>query len=75
MEVTGGALASDKTNCYLVELVWKRGKWIAADAPLEFDLITRTEDNDFVSLFRLSCSTASEILEGSGWLRTEVRRK
>jgi len=62
MEVTGGALASDKTYWYLVEFVWKRGKWIAADAPLEFDLVARTEDNDFVSLNRLSCSTASEIL-------------
>ena len=62
MEVTGGALASDKTYWYLVEFVWKRGKWIAADAPLEFDLVARTEDNDFVSLNRLSCSTASEML-------------
>ena len=62
MEVTGGALASDKTYWYLVEFVWKRGKWIAADSPLEFDLIAKTEDNNFVSLNRLSCSTASEML-------------
>jgi hypothetical protein len=39
MEVTGGALASDKTYWYLVEFVWKRGKWVAVDSPLEFDLI------------------------------------
>ena len=62
MEVTGGALASDKTYWYLVEFVWKRGKWVAADAPLEFDLIAKTEDNNFVSLNRLSCSTVSEML-------------
>ena len=63
MEVIGGALASDKTYWYLVEFVWKRGKWVAADAPLEFDLIAKTEDNNFVSLKRLSCSsTASEML-------------
>ena len=63
MEVTGGALASDKTYWYLVEFVWKRGKWVAADSPLEFDLIAKTEDNNhFVSLNRLFCSTASEML-------------
>jgi hypothetical protein len=63
MEVAGGALASsDTTYWYLVEFVWKRGKWVAADAPLEFDLIEKTEDNNFVSLNRLSCSTASEML-------------
>ena len=54
MEVTGGALASDKTYWYLVEFVWKRGKWVAADSPLEFELIAKTEDNNFVSLNRLS---------------------
>ena len=61
-EVTGGALASEKTYRYLVEFVWKRGKWIAADTPLEFDLIAKTEENKCVSLNRLSCSTASEML-------------
>ena len=55
MEVTGGALASDTTYWYLLEILWKRGKWIAADTPLEFDLIV-------VSLNRLFCSTASEML-------------
>jgi hypothetical protein len=54
MEVTGGALASEKTYLYLVEFVWKRGKWVAADSPLEFELIAKTEDNNFVLLNRLS---------------------
>jgi hypothetical protein len=45
-----------------VEFVWKRGKWVAVDSPLEFDLIAKTEDNNFVSLNQLSCSTASEML-------------
>ena len=62
MEVTGGALASDTTYWYLLEILWKRGKWIAADTPLEFDLIAKTEENYFVSLNRLSWSTASEML-------------
>ena len=62
MEVTGGALASDMTYWYLLEILWKRGKWIAADTPLEFDLIAKTEENYFVSLNRLSWSTASEML-------------
>ena len=70
MEVIGGALASDKTYWYLVEFVWKRGKWVAADAPLEFDLIAKTEDNNFVSLKRLSC----RCLE-FGWPLTGAKQK
>ena len=62
VEVTGRALASDKTNWYLVDCFWKRGKWIAADTQLEFALIAKTEENNFVLLNRLSCSTASEML-------------
>jgi hypothetical protein len=30
-----------------VEFVWKRGKWIATDTPLEFDLIAKTAENKF----------------------------
>ena len=44
------------------EILEDRGKWIAADSPLDFDLIPRTDDNTLVSLNRLSCSTASEML-------------
>ena len=62
VEVTGRALASDKTNWYLVDCFWKRGKWIAADTQLEFALIAKTEENNCVLLNRLSCSTASEML-------------
>ena len=62
VEVTGRALASDKTNWYLVDCFWKRGKWIAADTQLEFALIAKTEENNFVLFNRLSCSTASEML-------------
>ena len=36
MEVTGGALNLDplKSYWYLVECVWKRGSWVAADAKI-----------------------------------------
>jgi hypothetical protein len=29
MEVTEGAVASEKTYWYLVEYIWKHGKWTA----------------------------------------------
>jgi len=52
MEVTGGALNLDpsKSYCFLVEYVWKRGRWIAADADLGgFYLVVHTGDNKWAS--------------------------
>jgi len=46
MEVIGG----DKEYLYCIEFVWKRGKWITANAPLKFDLVAITEENNCVSL-------------------------
>ena len=57
MEVTGGALNLDpsKIYWYLVEYVWKRGKWVAPDADLGgFDLVAHTADNEWVSMTQLS---------------------
>ena len=65
MEVTGGALNLDpsKSYWYLVEYVWKRGKWVARDADLGgFDLVARTADNEWVSMTRLSGDQESEML-------------
>ena len=51
MEVTGGALNNldpSKSYWYMVEYVWKHGKWIATDAELgEFDLVARAADGEF----------------------------
>ena len=65
MEVTGGALNLDlsKSYWYMVEYVWKHGKWIASDADIgTFDLVARNADNEFISLTRLNCDEESEIL-------------
>ena len=39
MEVTFGASSVDKSWWYLIEYVWKRGKWVANDAVTELDLV------------------------------------
>jgi len=68
MEVTGGALNLDpsKSYWYLVEYVWKRGSWVAADAEIGgingFDLMARSADNELISLTCLQCNQASEML-------------
>ena len=38
MEVTGGALCPDKSWWYLVEYVWKQGKWVASDTGQDLNL-------------------------------------
>ena len=38
MEVTGGALRTDKSWYYLVDYVWKRGRWVALDPDVAIDL-------------------------------------
>ena len=53
MEVTGGALNLDpsKSYWYMVEYVWKHGKWIASDADLgDFDLVARQQMVNSLSL-------------------------
>ena len=39
MEVTGGALCTDKSWWYPIDYVWKRGKWVASDPQLHLDLV------------------------------------
>ena len=55
MEVTGGAIRIDKSWWYLVEYVWKRGKWIASDCTGTMDLVAAGSDGEMVSLQRLRC--------------------
>ena len=62
MEVTGGALSVDKSWWYLVEFVWKKGKWVTRDACLDMDLIALSPQGVPVSLKRLHASDASEML-------------
>lgn len=48
MEVTGGAINLDPTKSYwyMVEYVWKHGKWTASDADIsDFDHVAQSADN------------------------------
>ena len=62
MEVTGGAIRIDKSWWYLVEYVWKRGKWKASDYTGTMDLVAAGSDGEMVSLQKLRCDEAAEML-------------
>ena len=62
MEVTGGALIVEKSWWYLVEYIWKRGKWVANDAGNELDLVATDTSGNNVSLNRLHCYESSQML-------------
>jgi hypothetical protein len=51
MEVTGGALNLDpsKSYWYMVEYVWKHGKWCTSDADIgDFDLVAQQLEITFL---------------------------
>ena len=50
MEVTGGALRPDQSWWYLVEYVWKRGKWVVTDAGDNLTLDGHLEDLKYLSV-------------------------
>ena len=62
MEVTGGALSVSKSWWYLIEYVWKKGKWVAHDASSDLDLVATSASGDLVSLKRLYANEASAML-------------
>ena len=62
VEVTGGALRPDKSWWYLIEYVWNRGQWIAADARDDLDLVAPTPTGIDVSLKRLKADESAELL-------------
>ena len=62
MEVTGGVIRTDKSWWYLVDYVWKRGRWVATDALHDIDLVATGLDGNVVSLNRLRCDEAAEML-------------
>ena len=39
MEVTGGALCTDKIWWYLIHYIWKQSRWIAEDPILDMNLV------------------------------------
>ena len=62
MEVTGGAIRTDKSWWYLIDYVWKRGKWISNDPDIGIDLVATNIEGERVSLKQLGCDEASEML-------------
>ncbi len=62
MEVTGGAINTGKSWWYLIDFVWKRGKWVAEDPEVGLDLIAIDSNGRRVSLKKLRCNEASEML-------------
>ena len=62
MEVTWGALRTDKSYCISIRICIKQGKWIVDDALMGIDLVVITPDGDKITLDRLRCDTASEML-------------
>jgi hypothetical protein len=62
VEVTGGTIRTDKSWWYLIEYVWYRGRWIAADARDDLDLTASTPTGEEVALKRLHANDAAELL-------------
>ena len=62
MEVTGGVIHTDKSWWYLIDFVWKRGKWVVQDAEVDIDLVAKNKCGEIVSLKKLLCHEAAEML-------------
>ena len=62
MEVTGGAISTDKSWWYLIDYVWKRCKWIASGPQLNIDLISSDKNVHRIALSHLRSNEAAEIL-------------
>ena len=63
MEVTGAALAVDKSWYYLVDYTWKRGQWVMYDPGNSFDLVATDANNTLISLRRLCHTEAADVLD------------
>ena len=53
MKVTGAVVKTEKCWWYLLDYVWRRGKWVCVDSSLDTDLIATNSDGEQVSLKRL----------------------
>ena len=63
MEATGGVIRTDKSWCYLIDFVWKRGKWVTYDPEIGIDLIATGKECTSVSLKQSRCDKESEMIE------------
>ena len=62
MSVTGAAIAVEKSWFYLVDFVWKKGRWVTYDPGDNYDLVATNNDGDHISLQRLCHSESAEML-------------
>ncbi len=62
MEVTGGAINTGKSWWCLIDFLWKRSKWVAEDPEVGLDLVAFDSNGRRVSLTKLRCNKASEML-------------
>ena len=62
MEVNGAAIAPDKCWWYMVDFVWKDGKWSYRDAGEAKVVEVRDKDNEIWQLKYLRCSKAKEMV-------------
>ena len=62
IDVTGGAISVSKSWWYMIEYVWKRGKWVATDAGNDLDLVATSATGEAISLKRLHANQSSKML-------------
>ena len=62
MEIMGGCLAPEKSWWYLVDFVWKRGKWICENPGHDEDLVAKNSQGETVSLKYLLANKAQSML-------------
>ena len=74
-EVTGGALRPDKSWWYLVEYVWKQGKWVASDAGQDLNLQATGRNGRVENLKYLGASESAEMMEVCGCRLVETKPK
>ena len=63
MGVTGGLTEIKKSWWYLVNFVWKRGKWVSNDRYMDEDLVAYGANRKLHSLKRLCHTEAAEMLD------------
>ena len=62
MEVTWGAIRTDKSWYYLVDSVQKRGKWIASYPVLDIDLVATDIHGERMTLSHIRYEEIAEIM-------------
>ena len=62
LEVICGALRTEKSWYYLINYIWKQGKWIATDPDISIDLMAYDMNGKRIRLSHLRCDEAVKIL-------------